>query len=695
MAEPHPPNLLDLRQVLADRQEASTRRRWSGRPGKLTRPSRQPRDWPGLRRETLKFVVAVLVMAGLFVAGRGGWQVWTDAHRAEVLGRQAWSVMQQAGQALTNKQPDQARKHFLQADTLSQQASRQLGDLDGLNGRLLRHIPVVSRRYATGQHLLSAEHRLAQAGATVSQYLTAETLSQPAIQIDTDGIITGAIGYLPPLIEHYAAWQSVIHNVLAALDDLSQVNSRDIPAAERGPFLVLDRVRPLISGSTNRLQPLAAVVSDLLASPEPKDVLVMIQNNDELRATGGFTGTFLLVEFSRGTFKILDAPGNGPYALTGQIPQTILPPQPLLALNPFWAFQDTNWFLDVPTSAHFALDFYRQARGFRPDGVIYVNPQLVENLLTITGPIRPAHYQVDITADNFIRATEQQVQFGYDKALNNPKQFIVDLIPAIIEKLRTLPVGQGLSTALTVIAQADQQNLMLFSQTKELQKNIELLGWDGGVRLTDGDSLVVVDTNLGGGKTDRVITERVKGEIVDDGTTLRHTVSLTRHHGGQSGDPLTGFINKDFIRVYAPANAQLISVTGLTIPDAKFFFTPAEGATAPTALLKAEGQVLVDPQNGTRITHESGRTVFGAWSVIKPGEKQTVVFTYTTPRPTGKTWSLLWQHQPGAPRRDWTVTYQAAKGRHIRSIIGGGKENGQKTTWSTNSDTDQLFGVVF
>ncbi len=693
MAQRPPPNLLDLRQIMADRETVPTRRRFQRGP-RLTRPAKRPRDWRGLRRETLKFVVAVLAVIAVWVVGRGLWQVWQQAHRAEGLARDAWVDIQTAGQALADKHPDQAQTSFAQAAALSQRAATQLDQLDGLHGQIVGHVPWLGHKFSAGQHVAKALGYIAQAGVTVSTYLTPEVLNQPGIQIDTTGVVTGSIGYLPPLIDHYSAWQSVIHESLAAVNELSYVRSQDVPTGDRAAFQVLDRVRPLISGQSNRLDPIVTVLTELLASPEPKDELIIMQNNDELRATGGFAGTYMLVQFSRGTFKILDAPGNGPYALTQQIPQTILPPQPLLALNPFWAFQDTNWFLDVPTSAATTLDFYQQARGFKPDGVIYLNPQLMESLLKITGPIRPQNYHVDITADNFVRATEQQVEFGYDKAVNNPKQFIIDLVPAMIEKMKTLPPGEGLRAALTAMAEADQQNLMIYSRSQALQSAVKQLGWDGAVPTVTGDSLAIVDTNLGGGKTDRIIRTDVKVQVVDDGSELQHTVSLVRHHAGKKNDALTGFINKDFIRVYAPSNAQFVSISGSTVPDAKFFFTPSAGATTPASVAKAEGQTLIDPQNGTRITHESGRTVFGAWSVVEPGEDQTVVFTYTTPRPTGNSWSLYWQHQPGAPTRDWRLSYQTANGHSIQSAPSG-KVQGRTVTWSTTSDTNQLFEASY
>ncbi len=692
-------NVLDLRRApagsVARQRTLRGSRRWRSEP-ELHEPAKPVRDWPALFRESGKFLVGLVTVSLILLAGGWAWRLVSRAHQVQATGAQAVSHIRNAGQALGQHRPDIAANDFQSAETAVARAQRQLSNLDGLHGSLVRHLPYVRSRVMSADHLLRAAHDLTQAGQAVSQSLTPTDLQQPAVSIDTSGLVQGSLGYIAPLLQHRPVFLTAVNRLLAAADEVSQVPSRDLPASYQPMSTTWDQLRPLIGGPQGRLRPVINLLLTLFASPEPKDELVIFQNDDELRATGGFAGTFLLVEFHNGSFKILDSPGNGPYALSEQIPHTIAPPQPLLALNSYWAFQDTNWFLDVPTSASMMLDFYRQARGFRPDGVILVTPQLIEDLLTITGPLRPDHYQVDITSANFVRATEEQVEFGYDKALNNPKQFLLDLIPTLVRRLATMSSTEALQAGLSVIKDADRQDLIFSSEDQAFEKNIQQLGWDGALARLSDDGLAVVDSNLGGGKTDRAIHEQIKLDVSDDGPLRRHVVTIIRQHAGSPTDPLTSATNKDFVRVYAPSGAQLVSIDGATIPDAELLFPPAANSKVPASLVKAEGQVLIDPLAGTRITHESGRTVFGAWSVIKPGESQTITVTYTTPQPTAiKSWSLLWQKQPGAPIRTWTIIYHAPKGRKIQSSTGGKISGGRTATFTSTSDTTQIFGVVF
>ncbi len=706
---PSPPripnnNVLDLRRLVAERQAAKRSRRWTppsfkARPDGPARPHRSTRDWPRWRREVGKFFVSAVAVAAVVMVLWSGIQVARAGQQAMKFGRQGVGSLTTATAQLGQAHLDQAGSTFSQADRQFQQAEQALST--GLiKQTAVSRWPIIGSRYRRAAKFLTLGRQLSQSGQRLAKLLPPTTGVQPAVTIQADGVIQGSVGVLSPVLAHRAETESILAALISAAQQFVQVSPHDVPSVYRQRFEIWQRILRDLGGGDQRFQSLARLVFNLLAPAQPQEYLVIFQNNDELRPTGGFAGTFLLVKFDHGAFTILDAPGSGPYALTDQIPRTSLPPQPLLTLNPFWAFQDANWFLDVPTSAAFMINFYNQARGFKPDGVILLTPQLMEDLLRVTGPLRPAKYQVDITAENFVRATEQQVEFGYDKAANNPKQFLIDLVPTLLQKLAMLSGPDGLKALAVFLRGADQGFLTIYSRDPAMAKIISAVGWDGQVKAPPGDYLAVVDTNLGGGKTDRVIRETVSAAVTVDSGQLRHDVTVTRRHSGLADDLLTGFTNTDFIRVYAPADAQFVSITGATPAGDIAFQSPDPAAKLTGELLAAEGQTLVDPQQGYRITHESGKTVFGAWSRIAPGQDQTVTFRYTTPLPGGekqKTWQLFWQRQPGAPTRPWTVSFDAGQQGKITSILSTTQNSvsGHRATFKTDSTYNRTFGLIF
>ena len=67
----------------------------------------------------------------------------------------------------------------------------------------------------------------------------------------------------------------------------------------------------------------------LLGRDSWKRYLVLFQNNTEIRATGGFIGSFALLDIDRGKIKQLEIPKGGSYDLQGQLKVNISSPTPI------------------------------------------------------------------------------------------------------------------------------------------------------------------------------------------------------------------------------------------------------------------------------------------------------------------------------------------------------------------------------
>ena len=141
----------------------------------------------------------------------------------------------------------------------------------------------------------------------------------------------------------------------------------------------------------------------------PQKYLLLFQNNDELRATGGFPGSMAVLKMDQGRMEELEIPGGGIYDIAGQVSERVVAPQPMHLVNPHWNIQDANWHPNFPDSAKRILAFYENGGGESLDGVIALTPNLVENLLKITGPMElGAPYNVTITAENVVAFTQEE-----------------------------------------------------------------------------------------------------------------------------------------------------------------------------------------------------------------------------------------------------------------------------------------------
>jgi hypothetical protein len=107
----------------------------------------------------------------------------------------------------------------------------------------------------------------------------------------------------------------------------------------------------------------------------------------------------------------------------------------------------------------------------------------------------------------------------------------------------------------------------------------------------------------------------------------------------------------------------LLSASGFEAPPADLFKKPESDYKTDADLQVSNDGALVDPASGTEITKESGKTVFGNWVQVDPGEEATVTleyllpFEFSMPQAAEKNW---WNNlsEQFSPQKKPGVSYQ-------------------------------------
>ena len=229
---------------------------------------------------------------------------------------------------------------------------------------------------------------------------------------------------------------------------------------------------------------------------------------------------------------------------------------------------------------------------------------------------------------------QREIEFDYDKQLNQPKKIITALMPILLNKLENLP-SQDFFNLFSVLHKSLQvKDLQLYHTQSKLETDILNFGFGGQVQYTNQDYLAIVDTNIGGGKTDNVISQQVFLETKISPTgDITNTLKIIKHHKGFLTDDFSGATYRDYLRVYVPLGSKLISARGFTPPATDEFSSPRAGYSEDSLLTEIEKNPTTDEISGTRITEEFGKTVFANWMILVPGEEQEVVLTYSLPTP--------------------------------------------------------------
>lgn len=610
-------------------------------------------------RPTLAFaVIAVLTIVPATTIAL--WQkAATAAEAIATLTDEAADDFQRGAEATSDLQFDSAATSFADAKTSFETAQDQLASVNTALVPVLRTLPATHNPYVSAENLLVVGEQLAGAGEDMAFAFT--LVQQLGLHADT----------MQPsdmFVAAHSAFRPVLPRLQRASVALQAVDVSTVPAEYRDVVRQVQTTVPLVTSSVEQLLSLSESLVTLLGHDETKRYLVLFQNNRELRATGGFIGSFALVDIRHGRVSSIEIPGGGPYDLMGNLTEQVVAPQPLHLVNSKWQLQDANWWPDWPTSARKVQWFYQHSGGASVDGVITLTPDIIEQMLDLTGPIEMPEYDTVVDSSNFYDITQAQAERKYDDTRES-KKFIADMTPRLLDKLFSVDAETLLPVMQVVYDGLEQKDILLYFNDQFIQHEFSERGWTGELKATSGDYLAVVNTNIGGGKTDAAIQETIhhQADISADGSVV-DTVTITRLHTGTSVDQFANVKSVNYLRLYVPAGSELITAAGFTQPEASLFLPVAAGYTQDADLAAVTGEVVVDGVTQTRISQEFGKTVFGNWIQTEPGESSTVTIRYRLPFKVERTswtpgrYSLFVQKQPGAfdPILLTDVAYPAA-----------------------------------
>ena len=515
---------------------------------------------------------------------------------------------------LANEQFSQAKQNFALAQ-------KEVNQVNFVTTEILKIIPGQGDAVQAGLTLLSGGEMLSEVGQILSQTGNEFLASQSG-------------DYYQALVNLKIGLKSGLDKFIEAKALIESVSASDLPKNNQTAFLQVLQTLPIIKKGLIESYDLNSAILKILGEKQWQRYLVIFTNNNELRGSGGFMGTFALVDIDRGEIKDMEIPGGGTYDIQGQLVPKVISPAPLHLINTRWEFQDSNWWPNFPDTAQKIQWFYQNAGGPSTEGVILMTASLMEKLLEVVGPIEmPEYGDRIITSENFTLETQKIVELEYDREENRPKQFLAELAPKLLEKVFALQ-GENFKDLIAVLQKGlNEKHLLLYFSDPSVQDIVLNLDWGGKLKDTEGDFLSVVHANIAGGKTDAVVTEIINhiAEVESDGSII-NTVELIRTHNGIRGEDIfTGVQNNSYVRFYVPLGSTLLEASGFEKPDEKYFENPSDELTADLDLISIETDRFTDEVSGTDIHKESGKTVFGNWLQINPGETKKAMVKYRLP----------------------------------------------------------------
>lgn len=568
---------------------------------------------------------------------------------------------------------------------------------------VVRFVPGLSQA-ASGKYALEAGESFALAGASLVKVAEEFSLSNPALAGYTQGEKISLFDFIARIEKELK--QSTLKLNAGSLA-LEKININDIPEEKRGVFLLARQNLPTLIGLIGKFEQYETLLSELLGDRGPRKYLFLLQNNHELRATGGFIGSYALLDVNGGVVRNFFV--DGIFNPDGQLKENIVPPTPMQKISAAWSLHDSNWFPDFPVSAEKAIFFYEKTGGPTVDGVITLTPTVMQKLLAVIGPIALPQYGLTVDAENFIMVIQEQVEVKYDREENQPKKVLADLSVLLFEKMFVIEDKVALyKVAEALVEGLNEKHILLYARYPETEALIDKAGWSGKMLPSSKDYLSVVHTNINGYKTDGVIDEIIKHkvEIGADGSIIDTLVVTRTHRGGETPYDWWNRVNADYMRVYVPRGSKLLSAKGMTweFSDAPLDYQ-ALGFRRDADVEHEENSIVVDEKSGTRVYEDAGKTVFGAWVYVSPQESVTVEYRYLLPfsidmnklqSGDADSYSVLYQKQSGSMgSKLFSSVIFSEKMLMIWQDSGNLLPFGREWKLETDLKTDVFAGMVF
>ncbi len=541
-------------------------------------------------------------------------------------------------------------------------------------GFLMPILPVLGWLPRVGPLLAAAPDLMEMADAGTEGAAYAYRGMQPALIALKDNTATDRISML---VQTLAQAEPDLHQASRAMDRVVAARARlgDATALPWRIQQLLVQADPWLPRAQNALK-LALVAPDMLGMSGPRSYVILAQNEDELRATGGFiSGAGLLTVDNGRIVNLAFKDASLINDVTAQ-PYDEYPPDPLryYMLLDYFLLRDSNYWPDFPTSAQKALELYSYGEGVPPpDGVIAINQRFIQSLVEATGPVYISETDESISSDNVI--TSLQNAWTLAEGVQERKSFLSIFADAIRSQVEDKPY--------TVNPPLFVQNLFTAAESKDLQVYVtdpavaavlDEIGWNGRVPPPENnDSFMVVDTSLSYNKANLFIERSVDYAVDLSGAAPQASLTVTHSHTGtpddepcfqgsrdvyEEGGGYLALADKcywNYLRVYVPAGSELTSGTEHSVPGDSWFSG-------------------IDLTSTTEVYDElSGYTTFANYMLVEKGQQVTTNYGYTLPTGVVQTangrflYRLVVFNQAGTGSQPLTITVTLPEGAELLS----------------------------
>ena len=410
-------------------------------------------------------------------------------------------------------------------------------------------------------------------------------------------------------------------------------------------------------------QPLLTSLPAILGEPTDRRYLVLLQNDKELRATGGFITAYAQFRITKG--KITLEKAEDIYSLDASLTKRFPATREISTFHKGvyqLYIRDSNLSPDYKVSMQQFETMYNTASSKEKiDGIIALDTHVLVEILKILGPTVVYDREFSATIDK--RCDCARAIYELEDYSSRPVGYVraerKDIIGVLMRELMYKALGYSPSQywgklSQMLISEINQKHIFAYFKDPVEEKASESFNMAGRImtatetasilKYKDGqnwDYLHVNNSNMAGAKANMFVSEKMLKDVTvnSDGTmTTKLTLDYKNpypHSDCDTNKAIAGLcLNaplRNWIRVYVPKGSK---------------FVDSKGAISPQ-----------DNKPKTMESYDSlEKTVFEGFVIVDPMGSARVELTYTSPvkLEVGK-YQLLWQKQGGTDNQEVTI----------------------------------------
>jgi hypothetical protein len=319
-----------------------------------------------------------------------------------------------------------------------------------------------------------------------------------------------------------------------------------------------------------------------------KDYLVLFQNENEIRATGGFIGSFGVLTLEEG--KLMDFEIRDIYEIDGQLKGHVEPPEEIKTHlgEAKWYMRDANWNPNFVRSSKDIQWFFEKEAGRKVDGVIAINLAVAREILGVVGEVAVPDFGEKITKENLYEQAEFYSETKFFPGSNQKASFLGGLGKQLFEEIKILKPEKRLEMAMAMFEVMDKNEMQISLNNAKSGAVMAEMGWDGSIwegkcssasseqaARCVADYVFMVESNFGVNKANYFVTRNVEHKVEISEKAIGRVVKINYENTAKNTS-WPGGDYKNYLRIYLPINVNLAEISVSQENGTKKFYSGSE-----------------------------------------------------------------------------------------------------------------------